>query len=1217
MNNYLHGLPFGPGQESASDCQCPGQSFDPVDFKIYSQEDRLPTFLLRLPPLGDNPDLTYAAECIRVLSCDGKNQIASITMEEAGVRIVKDAASYYVAYDGRPIPGLKMECGKCHRIKIMSFWSELFWITDIPQEKVTITLSNKSQLGDVPYQAPLNFQQRIIVDGEICSLDAELFQNKKTDANGNETTTFQKLTLRKKLAIYSAPDFIEQLAKSIELHDNVIFSQRAKDWIPLKGKATVESTQLDCCRYDLNITIPYRESRIAGGTCQTDSEGTLTEVDIPDDLPDSCEVDDDWVDVPDSAICLKQGEQPPNILPPITPVGTPPVGAPCPPSGQVVNLQTLAVNCSMAFENNGVKYRKKVTKTIADGNCGTTTQVEYLEPCTGTTAMHIITNMNCEGDVISAPPVGTPPVGTPPVGSPPVGTPPVGSPPVGTPPVGSPPVGTPPPVSGRTFTHIMGAIGFEPDAEHGIDNETVERIEAFHYSWGWGITHISLWVPWYHYEPTPGVYRVAAIQKVINFCNARGLGLVVTWFAMRRENDGFINSNEIVKGSGGSIYLEGVPGFGVIYGSYGSDRLNAMIYNAVRSLANTVKAYSRFYYMGQGGGHTGEFINHIIVKDGIWESGDFCDDNLSRFNTWCTTRGLATPGTPPMIQGAGIPWPHPDFNNPRGLEFARFMTYNLFKHYRNFCNAVKSVAPNIPCIALYAAADNLQLRATANAAFDFIYGVGDGTYGSEGDGVYDHIAKTRCLSVGIGTFPTKYAFVEYDPDDLSTWRYSYGTTPPYCGSNPQWAIYEQSVLKNYQQGADGVHAAMALCPAEIAGASAVYQRLFQSCFGKPVSRPAINSDNTVTCEVTTPYRASSNILDYYGVNPNVKYAKYTSTQYWGGVPPEGVGGGGTPPVGTPPVGSPPVGTPPPTNNAAIDNHLNSNLAAYQNNVLFDVKKSTQTPYSYTRGAYSRTQMLGVASLSKSITAAVLLTLVDDGLLSLNTTVGSVISNWNGTSKQNITLKQIISHTSGLKDDTASTIDGSATLAAYCDAYKDDSAFPLDFAPGTAFKYSTSSYNVAARMAELVTGLTWKQIFEARIRNKCGMGSAEYNPKGDLQPISGNPNQPNAGHGLWVSQQAYANFMGMIRDGGVYGGEQIISSANLPLMWTDQTEEKGPWGFGFIRNDSGNEPTSESARGCYAWINRSKGYCGVLFTQAENAATIGPNNSLRDLVRANF
>jgi len=445
MNNYLQGLPFNAGQGNSSDCDCPGQAFDPAKFKLYSQADRLPTFVLRLPPQGAVPDITYAGECLRIFTCDMKEMVANLTQDESGYQISKDQASYYLTYNGDPIEGLNLECGKCYRIKLMSYWSEPFWITDIPQSKVTLEFTNKSQLGDVPYQPPLNFVNRIIVDGEICGLDAELFENKKTEGNGKETITFQMLTERKQLFIYNAPEFIQKLIKSIPIHEKFTVTHKAETLTPLFKRSTVDSTKNGCCDYDLTITLPLRDLKNIGGKCDSDTDGTLTPVAVPDDMPDACEIDDDFLPT-DETICLEFNKVPPPIDPPITPVGTPPVGAPCPPQGTVVNSNTQTVSCESAFIFEGLRYKKKVTKNVADGNCGTTPEIQYVEQCQDDLVTHTISNVVCES-VVPVPPVGTPPVGTPPVGTPPVGTPPVGTPPVGTPPVGTPPVGTPPPTN--------------------------------------------------------------------------------------------------------------------------------------------------------------------------------------------------------------------------------------------------------------------------------------------------------------------------------------------------------------------------------------------------------------------------------------------------------------------------------------------------------------------------------------------------------------------------------------------------------------------------------------------------------------------------------------------------------------------------------------------------------------------------------------------------
>lgn len=875
MNNYLQGLPFNAGQGKSSDCDCPGQAFDPAKFKLYSQSDRLPTFVLRLPPMGAVPDITYAGECLRVFTCDTQDMVANLTQEESHTVLHKDLSSYYLHYDGSPIDGLSMECGKCYRIKIMSFWSEPFWITDIPQSKITIEFSNSSQLGDVPYQPPVNFVNRIMVDGEICSVDAELFQNKKSENNGNETITFQRLTKRKQLSIYFAPEFIAQLIVSMQIHDTVKVIHNSETLIPLEKRTTVESTKNGCCDYDLTITLPLRDINIIGGNCQSDADGTLTPVEIPEDMPDVCESGDDYLPT-DETLCLEFGKVPPPILPPITPVGTPPVGAPCPPNGQVVSSNTVTVDCANAYVFEGVKYKKKITKLIADGSCNTTEQLQYVDPCDNTST-HTVSNILCDTVVIPVPPVGTPPVGTPPVGTPPVGTPPVGTPPVGTPPVGTYP---------EKFEFIMGTTGggFDANEPNGIAASWEERIEAFHYSWGWGITGFCLYITWDHYEKTPGVYETAALQRVINYANARQLGLSICFLGRRGENDGFVHDSEMITGSLGKVWIEGVPGFGAVYPSYGCDRTNALIFNAIVSIVNVWKTYSRAFYFAMTGGHSGELVNYVIDNgQSTSQLADFCDDSLARFSTWCTSRGLATPGTVPMIHGPGVGWPHPDFTQARGLEFSRFLSYNIYKYYKNAVNAVKSVS-NLPCLYFYASASSLQLRATSNPNMNFIAGPGDGMYGSDGDALYDHIAKIRVNSVNLGTFPNGISAVEFDPDDLSTYRYDHpGNTPPYCGANPQFQVFKTSAETLYQKGTRIIHTAMAFCPSEISNWSQVLQQLSLSYIGKPYVRPTINSTNRVAVEVTEKYRNSEDLVA--GIDVNAKYVQYKDDNFWGGVNP--------------------------------------------------------------------------------------------------------------------------------------------------------------------------------------------------------------------------------------------------------------------------------------------------------------------------------------------
>lgn len=848
MNNYLSAFPFHNDPAKLSACDCSGQGFDPPDFKLYSIADRLPTFVLHLPPIGANPDLSYANECIRVLTCAGAS-VASITMLEAGIQILKDASSYWIVYDGRKIPGLKLTCGECYKIKIASYYSEVFYITDTPGEKVQLEFANKGQLGDVPYQT--NFVQKLLIDGEVCALDAELFETRKSEANGKETISYQRLTYRKQLFVYQVPDFVTELLNAIPMHDSFKIVHRNETHEALKKRARAEPVRNGCCDYDVTVTVPTRDDDIIGGVCQSGSDSTLSVVPIPANLPDSCETPDDYKPTA-QVLCLKFGEVPPPINTDIPPIVTPPVTQPCPPAGFVVSEIAQTAECANAFISNGAKFKKKVTKQIAKGDCTVRTEVEYLNPCdTVVTVSHEITSANC--DTITTPPVVTPPVVS------------------------------PPPASGGTgypekFEFLLGTTGygFDSTAQHGIANEWIERIEAFNYSWGWGITGIAVWINWDTYEPTPGNFQTATLQRIISYCDARKLSLSVWWGGRRNQNDGFVKPEEMIRGSKGTLYLEGSQ----IYPGYGCDRTNALMTPAIKSVASILKTYSRAFYMGAFGGTAGEQVGHLIGNGTPnAQIGDFSADNLARFNTWVAARGIATPGTPPVVYPENNQWPYPDFSQPRGLEYSRYVSYTIRKYYKNLVDAVKSVS-NIPCVYMYAAADNLQLRSTGNANLNWIAAPGDGMYSSDGDGIYSVRHKLLSNSINLGTFPNGLSMQEIDPDDVSTYKYDHnGVAPPYGQANPQYAVLKSTLEQLYARGMRAGHTAMSFSPDEIRGMSGALQQLAQTYIGKPYVRPVINAANTVVLDVVQKSRAGEPIAE--GIDPNTKFIKYTDTNFFG------------------------------------------------------------------------------------------------------------------------------------------------------------------------------------------------------------------------------------------------------------------------------------------------------------------------------------------------
>src|SRR5262245_53133088 len=116
----------------------------------------------------------------------------------------------------------------------------------------------------------------------------------------------------------------------------------------------------------------------------------------------------------------------------------------------------------------------------------------------------------------------------------------------------------------------------------------------------------------------------------------------------------------------------------------------------------------------------------------------------------------------------------------------------------------------------------------------------------------------------------------------------------------------------------------------------------------------------------------------------------------------------------------------------------------------------------------------IASVAKAFNGAVALSLVADGVLSLDDTIGrrrpDLPSAWHA-----VTLRQLLAHTSGLPDFTESdefraafvrslrvALPPAALLAFVADE-------PLNFTPGTQYRYSNSDNVAVGLMVEAATG----------------------------------------------------------------------------------------------------------------------------------------------------
>jgi len=131
----------------------------------------------------------------------------------------------------------------------------------------------------------------------------------------------------------------------------------------------------------------------------------------------------------------------------------------------------------------------------------------------------------------------------------------------------------------------------------------------------------------------------------------------------------------------------------------------------------------------------------------------------------------------------------------------------------------------------------------------------------------------------------------------------------------------------------------------------------------------------------------------------------------------------------------------------------------------------------------------IGSVSKPITATLMLIQVQKGLISLNKTLADYVPEFKGKPAANVTIKQLLSHTSGMpnyditKDFFPRISRQSFTREDYIKVYMDSA---LAFEPGSRMVYSSWGYFTLGYIMERVTGKSYSQLMKEDIFDKAGM-----------------------------------------------------------------------------------------------------------------------------------
>jgi len=247
----------------------------------------------------------------------------------------------------------------------------------------------------------------------------------------------------------------------------------------------------------------------------------------------------------------------------------------------------------------------------------------------------------------------------------------------------------------------------------------------------------------------------------------------------------------------------------------------------------------------------------------------------------------------------------------------------------------------------------------------------------------------------------------------------------------------------------------------------------------------------------------------------------------------------------------------------------------------------------------------IASQTKAMTGVAVMMLVEQGKLGLDDPISKYLPEFSTQMvvseksdermvltkpSRPVTIRDCLSHMSGMPFKSAAeepTLDG-LPLAAAVRTY---AMTPLQTEPGTAYQYSNSGINTAARVLEVVSGMSYEAVMQERLFDPLGMKDTtfwpdesqisrlakSYRPDKEktkleafaitqlLYPLPDHTRRfPMPAGGLFSTAADTARFCRMLLNRGELDGRRYLSESSLAELTKRQTPEsvKNAYGLGF-------------------------------------------------------
>jgi len=293
------------------------------------------------------------------------------------------------------------------------------------------------------------------------------------------------------------------------------------------------------------------------------------------------------------------------------------------------------------------------------------------------------------------------------------------------------------------------------------------------------------------------------------------------------------------------------------------------------------------------------------------------------------------------------------------------------------------------------------------------------------------------------------------------------------------------------------------------------------------------------------------------------------------------------------------------NFSEVDKLLVKNQKLLGKNMVALIYKDGKIVYQKILGDFTLKSQVAVASCSQWLTAALVMTFVDEGKLSLDEKVSTYLPIFETYSKGYITIRQCLSHQTGIADNKGiEKLMEHKKFESLQDEVNSFAKKEILANAGKIFFYGNTGPDIAARVVEVIAKKSFESLMKQRIFTPLQMRHTTYSGDAELVNPSG---------GAVCTATDYLNFLTMILDNGTFMGTRILSeksvaemetiqNKNVPIKYIPKMVEGFDYGLGewIQETDAQGNATVVSCPslfGTWPYVDKCRGYAGIFFIKS--------------------